>query len=188
MTGLKSFSALVGGLLALGFSVAPAVADKIEQKASQPETQIVAGHHETKTKNIVETAVAADDFESLVAAVEAAGLVDVLSSGEKKYTVFAPTDEAFAALGEENVKELLKPENKEKLAAILKYHVVPGVVKSTDLQEGKVKVETVEGSKVKIKLDGSEVTVNDANVVQADIMTSNGVIHVIDKVILPSDK
>ncbi len=155
MTGLKSFSALVGGLLALGFSVAPAVADKMEQKASLPETQIVAGHHETKTKNIVETAVDADDFELLVAAVKAAGLVDVLSSGEDKFTVFAPTDKAFAALGEEKLKDLLKPETKEKLAAILKYHVVSGVVKSTDLQEGKVKVETVQGSKVKIKLDGS---------------------------------
>lgn len=136
-------------------------------------------------KNIVQTAVAADDFELLVAAVKAAGLVDVLS-GEGKFTVFAPTDEAFAALGEDTLKDLLKPENKDKLAAVLKYHVVPGVVKSTDLQEGKVKVETVEGSKVKIKLEGSEVTVNDANVVTADIMTSNGVIHVIDKVILPS--
>ncbi|CCQ63211.1 fasciclin domain-containing protein [Crocosphaera watsonii] len=181
--GLKSFSALVGGLIAFGFSVAPAVADKMEQKASQPETQIIADHHGMK-KNIVQTAVAADDFELLVAAVKAAGLVDVLS-GEGKFTVFAPTDEAFAALGEDTLKDLLKPENKDKLAAVLKYHVVPGVVKSTDLQEGKVKVETVEGSKVKIKLEGSEVTVNDANVVKADIMTSNGVIHVIDKVILP---
>ena len=183
MTGLKSFSALVGGLLAVGFSVGPAVADKMEQKASQTETQIVAGHHETK--NIVQTAVAADDFELLVAAVKAAGLVDVLS-GEDKFTVFAPTDKAFAALGEDTLKELLKPENKDKLTAILTYHVVPGVVKSTDLEEGKVK--TVQGSKIKIKLDDSSVMVNDANVVKADIITSNGVIHVIDKVILPADK
>ncbi|MGK7887673.1 MAG: fasciclin domain-containing protein [Crocosphaera sp.] len=188
MTGLKSFSALVGGILALGFSVAPAVADKMEQKASQPETQIVAGHHETKTKNIVQTAVAANDFELLVAAVKAAGLVDVLS-GEDKFTVFAPTDEAFAALGEEKLKDLLKPENKDKLTAILTYHVVPGVVKSTDLKEDTtVKVKTVQGKKIKIQSEDSEVMVNDANVVQADIMTSNGVIHVIDKVILPSNK
>ena len=160
----------------------------MEQKASQPETQILAGHHETKTKNIVETAVAADDFELLVAAVKAAGLVDFLSSGEKKFTVFAPTDKAFKALGEENLKDLLKPENKGKLTAILKYHVVVGEVKSTDLKEGTVKVETVQGRKIKVRLDNSEVMVNDANVVQADIMTSNGVIHVIDKVILPSNK
>ncbi len=182
MTGLKSFSALVGVLLAVGFSVGPAVADKMEQKASQTETEIIAGKAEM---NIVETAIAADDFKILVAAVKAAGLVDVLS-GEDKFTVFAPSDKAFAALGEDTLKELLKPENKDKLTAILTYHVVPGVVKSTDLEEGKVK--TVQGSKIKIKLDDSSVMVNDANVVKADIITSNGVIHVIDKVILPSDK
>ncbi|MDJ0845632.1 fasciclin domain-containing protein [Crocosphaera sp.] len=178
MTGLKSFSTVVGVLLALGFSVAPAVADKMEQKASQTETEIIA---EKAEMNLVQTAVAADNFELLVAAVKAAGLVETLS-GEDKFTVFAPTDEAFAALGEDTLKDLLKPENKDKLTAILTYHVVPGVVKSTDLEEGKVK--TVEGSKIKIEL-GDSVMVNDATVVKADIMTSNGVIHVIDKVILP---
>ncbi len=181
MTGLKSFSTLVGVLLAVGFSVGPAVADKMEQKASQTETEIIAGKAEM---NIVETAIAADDFELLVAAVKAAGLVDVLS-GEDKFTVFAPSDKAFAALGEDTLKELLKPENKDKLTAVLTYHVVPGVVKSTDLKEGTVKVKTVQGKKIEIELDDSEVMVNDANVVKADIITSNGVIHVIDKVILP---
>lgn len=178
MTGLKSFSTVVGVLLAFGFSVAPAVADKMEQKASQTETEIIA---EKAEMNLVQTAIAANNFELLVAAVKAAGLVETLS-GEDKFTVFAPTDEAFAALGEDTLKDLLKPENKDKLTAILTYHVVPGVVKSTDLEEGKVK--TVEGSKVKIEL-GESVKVNDATVVKADIMTSNGVIHVIDKVILP---
>ncbi len=181
ITGLKSFSALLGVLLFLGFSVSPAVADKVQQKVSQAETEIIAGKAEM---NLVQTAIAADNFELLVAAVKAAGLVETLS-GEDKFTVFAPTDEAFAALGEENLKDLLKPENKDKLTAILTYHVVPGVVKSTDLEEGKVK--TVQGGKIKIDL-GNSVMVNDATVVKADIMSSNGVIHVIDKVILPSDK
>ncbi len=181
ITGLKSFSALLAVLLSLGFSVSPAVADKVQQKASQAETEIIAGKAEM---NLVQTAIAADNFELLVAAVKAAGLVETLS-GENQFTVFAPTDEAFAALGEDTLKDLLKPENKDKLTAILTYHVVPGVVKSTDLEEGKVK--TVQGSKIKIDL-GNSVMVNDATVVKADIMTSNGVIHVIDKVILPSDK
>ncbi len=181
MTGLKSFSALVGVLLALGFSVGPAVADKMTEEMSQTQTEVMADEAEM---NLVETAIAADNFELLVAAVKAAGLVETLS-GEDKFTVFAPTDEAFAALGEDTLKELLKPENKDKLTAILTYHVVPGVVKSSDLEAGKVK--TVQGSKVKIEL-GDSVMVDDATVVKADIMTSNGVIHVIDKVILPSDK
>ncbi|MDJ0661614.1 MAG: fasciclin domain-containing protein [Crocosphaera sp.] len=178
MTGLKSFSTLVGVLLALGFAVSPAVADKMKGEMSQPETEAMADKAEM---NLVETAVAAEGFDTLVAAVKAAGLVETLS-GEGKFTVFAPTDEAFAALGEDTLKDLLKPENKDKLVAILTYHVVPGVVKSTDLEEGKVK--TVEGSKIKVQV-GDSVMVNDATVVKADIMTSNGVIHVIDQVILP---
>ncbi|MEA5508651.1 fasciclin domain-containing protein [Crocosphaera sp. UHCC 0190] len=131
--------------------------------------------------NLVETAIAAGKFETLVAALKAAGLVENLS-GEGPFTIFAPTDEAFAALGEETVKDLLKPENKAKLTAILTYHVVPGMVMSKDLKTGEVK--TVEGSMVRIEL-GDSVKANDATVLKPDIMTSNGVIHVIDQVILP---
>ena len=133
-------------------------------------------------KDIVDTAVSAGSFSTLVAAVEAAGLVDTLK-GEGPFTVFAPTDDAFAALPEGTVENLLKPENKDQLTAILTYHVVPGKVMSGDLSDG-MSATTVQGSDVMIDLDGG-VMVEEANVVTADIETSNGVIHVIDKVILP---
>lgn len=138
-----------------------------------------AGGH---TKDIVDTAVGAGQFETLVAAVQAAGLVDTLK-GEGPFTVFAPTDAAFAALPEGTVETLLKPENKDQLVAILTYHVVPGKVMSTDLSNGMM-ATTVQGSDVKIMTEGG-VTVDGANVVTADIEASNGVIHVIDAVILP---
>ena len=118
----------------------------------------------------------------MVAAVQAAGLVETLK-GEGPFTVFAPTDEAFAALPEGTVETLLLPENKEKLTSILTYHVVSGKVMSSDLTNNMM-AETVQGSQVKIMTYGG-VTVNGANVVTADIEASNGVIHVIDAVIIP---
>ncbi|MBQ2261827.1 MAG: fasciclin domain-containing protein [Loktanella sp.] len=130
--------------------------------------------------DIVDTAVAAGTFTTLVAAVEAAGLVDTLKS-EGPFTVFAPTDEAFAALPEGTVESLLA--DPEALAAVLTYHVVAGSVMSTDLTDG-MTATTVNGADVTIGTEGG-VTVNDANVVTADIEASNGVIHVIDAVILP---
>jgi uncharacterized surface protein with fasciclin (FAS1) repeats len=132
--------------------------------------------------NIVETAVGAGSFTTLVAAVEAAGLVETLS-GEGPFTVFAPTDEAFAALPEGTVESLLLPENRDQLIAVLTYHVVPGAVMSTDLSDG-MTAATVQGADITIDLDNG-VMVNEANVVTADIAASNGVIHVIDAVILP---
>ena len=132
--------------------------------------------------DIVDTAVNADGFDTLVAAVQAAGLVETLK-GEGPFTVFAPTDDAFAALPEGTVDSLLQPENKDKLTAILTYHVVPGKVMSGDLSNG-MTAATVEGSEVTIMTEGG-VMVDDANVVQPDIEASNGVIHVIDKVIMP---
>ena len=133
-------------------------------------------------KDIVDTAVDAGSFETLVAAVQAAGLVDTLK-GDGPFTVFAPTDEAFAALPEGTVENLLKPENKDQLAAILTYHVVAGKVMSGDLQDDMMAM-TVQGSDVMIDLDNG-VMVNESTVVTADIETSNGVIHVIDRVMLP---
>ncbi|MCB1313106.1 MAG: fasciclin domain-containing protein [Sedimentitalea sp.] len=133
--------------------------------------------------DIVDTAVAAGSFETLVAAVQAAGLVDTLK-GEGPFTVFAPTDEAFAALPEGTVEKLLMPENKDQLIAVLTYHVVPGKVMSTDLTDDMM-AKTVQGGEVKIDLDNG-VMVNDATVTAADIAADNGVIHVIDKVILPN--
>lgn len=138
-----------------------------------------AGNH---SKDIVDTAVEAGSFSTLVAAVQAAELVDTLK-GEGPFTVFAPTDEAFAALPEGTVEELLKEENKDQLTAILTYHVVPGKVMSSDLSND-MSAETVQGGTVTIMTEGG-VTVNGANVVTADVEASNGVIHVIDAVIMP---
>ncbi|GAB4390486.1 fasciclin domain-containing protein [Albidovulum sp.] len=135
-------------------------------------------------KDIVDTAVEAGSFDTLVAAVQAAGLVETLK-GEGPFTVFAPTDDAFAKLPAGTVEELLKPENKDKLTAILTYHVVPGKVMSADLKDGMM-ARTVQGQEVKFSLMGG-ARANDANIVQADIETSNGVIHVIDTVILPAE-
>jgi uncharacterized surface protein with fasciclin (FAS1) repeats len=133
--------------------------------------------------DVVDTAVAAGNFKTLVAAVQAAGLVDTLK-GAGPFTVFAPTDEAFAKLPAGTVDDLLKPENKDKLVAILTYHVVPGKVMSADLAGKETKAKTVQGSEVTISgKDG--VTVDGAKVIKADIVTDNGVIHVIDAVILP---
>ena len=136
------------------------------------------------SKDIVDTAVEAGSFTTLVAAVEAAGLVDTLK-GEGPFTVFAPTDDAFAALPEGTVAELLKPENKDKLTTILTSHVVPGKVMSGDLTNNMM-ADTAQGGQVTIMTEGG-VTVDGANVVTADIKASNGVIHVIDAVIMPKE-
>ena len=133
--------------------------------------------------DIVDLAVSTDILSTLVAAVKAGDLVETLK-GDGPFTVFAPTNEAFAALPEGTLEMLLKPENKAKLVQILTYHVVPGTVKSTDLKDG-MKATTVEGSDVAVKVSKKGVMINDANVVKADIMASNGVVHVIDKVIMP---
>lgn len=134
--------------------------------------------------NIVETAIAAGSFETLVAAVKAADLVETLS-GEGPFTVFAPTDEAFAKLPEGTIAELLKPENKDQLRAILTYHVVAGKVAAADVMKLE-EAKTVQGGNVAITIGDDSVRVNDANVVKTDIKTSNGIIHVIDTVLLPS--
>jgi uncharacterized surface protein with fasciclin (FAS1) repeats len=134
-------------------------------------------------KDIVDTAVAAGSFKTLAAALQAAGLVETLK-GKGPFTVFAPTDEAFAKLPKGTVEELLKPENKAKLTAILTYHVVPGAV--TAAQVTKLKdAKTVNGQSVKISATGGAVMIDGARVVKTDIRASNGVIHVIDSVILP---
>jgi uncharacterized surface protein with fasciclin (FAS1) repeats len=135
------------------------------------------------TKDIVDTAADAGKFNTLVAAVKAAGLVDTLK-GDGPFTVFAPTDEAFAKLPKGTVEDLLKPENKEKLAAILTYHVVPGKFMASDIKGKKENVKSVQGGDLAVDAtDG--VKINDATVVTADIAASNGVIHVIDTVVMP---
>ncbi|SMO43931.1 fasciclin domain-containing protein [Ruegeria faecimaris] len=138
---------------------------------------------QAKAADIVDTAVSAGSFTTLVAAVQAAGLVDTLK-GDGPFTVFAPTDEAFAALPEGTVETLLLPENKDQLVAILTYHVVPAKVMSGDIAGKRTKVLTVQGDRLSVN-GKNGVKVNGAKVVQADIEASNGVIHVVDAVILP---
>ncbi len=135
--------------------------------------------------DIVDIAVSKDEFSTLVAAVQAAGLVDTLKS-DGPFTVFAPTNEAFAALPEGTVESLLKPENKDQLVSILTYHVVPGAVTSDQLAGQRLSVATVQGDTVHIDATGGGVKVDGANVTTADIIATNGVIHVIDAVILPN--
>ena len=148
---------------------------------------LAAGSYGKKAqKDIVDTAVAAGSFNTLVAAAQAAGLVDALKA-DGPITVFAPTDEAFARLPEGTVENLLKPENKDQLIAILTYHVVPGKVdaaKVTTLNSA----TTLQGEAVAIEVKDGKVFVDNAQVVTADVMASNGIIHVIDQVILPGQK
>jgi uncharacterized surface protein with fasciclin (FAS1) repeats len=145
---------------------------------------VVSSHGaQAQMKDIVDTAVGAGKFNTLVAAVKAAGLVETLK-GAGPFTVFAPTDDAFAKLPKGTVEDLLKPENKAKLTSILTYHVVPGKTMAAALAGKKMGVKTVQGTEVAV--DGtSGVMVGGAKVVTADVAASNGVIHIIDTVLMP---
>jgi uncharacterized surface protein with fasciclin (FAS1) repeats len=159
----------------------PAPAAEAEPPAAgelEPAEQPVAAE-----LSIAEIAAADGNFEILTAAIEAAGLTEALSNSDLSITVFAPTDEAFAALPEGTVDALLLPENRDQLTQLLTYHVVDGEVFSSDLASGEV--ETLAGAPVTVTVGGETVTINQANVVIADIEASNGVIHVIDSVLLP---
>lgn len=166
-TALKLAVSTLALVVALGFNAGETKAD----------------HHEETTMDIVDTAVKAGKFNTLVAAVQAAGLVDTLK-GDGPFTVFAPTDEAFAKLGDDAINDLLKPENKDKLAAILKYHVVSGKIMAADVVNVK-KAKTVQGQSVKVTIKEGSVYIDKAKVVATDIETSNGVIHIIDSVVVP---
>ncbi len=178
---------LVGSLAVILLATAAACSSDKSSTAStdttpKQSTTSSAAPDTQASKTIVDLAVATPDLSTLVAAVKAAGLVETLS-GKGPYTVFAPTNEAFAALPAGTLDELLKPENKDQLVKVLTYHVVPGTVTSSQLVAGPV--TTVEGQDVTIALAGGKAMVNDATVVTADIAASNGVVHVIDKVLLP---
>jgi uncharacterized surface protein with fasciclin (FAS1) repeats len=147
-------------------------------------TEVYAGGYDKKQADIVDTAVSAGSFNTLAAALQAGGLVDTLK-GDGPYTVFAPTDEAFAKLPDGTVEMLLLPENKDKLVEILTYHVVAGKVTSAEVVTLE-KAQTANGSDVAIKVVDETVFINDSRVVAADIQASNGVIHVVDTVILPN--
>ncbi|MBM4021452.1 MAG: fasciclin domain-containing protein [Planctomycetes bacterium] len=175
----------LGALLALPFA-AIASADECPlaaAKKAQDKAHVQKVALKADSKDIVDTAVAAGSFKTLVAAVQAAGLVETLK-GKGPFTVFAPTDEAFAKLPAGTVETLLKPENKAKLVSVLTYHVVPGKVMAADVVK-LTEAPTVQGSKAKVKVTDGTVTIDAAKVVKTDIETSNGVIHVIDAVILP---
>jgi transforming growth factor-beta-induced protein len=171
---------------------APAAAPATEAPTAAPTeaatevmTDTAAAAPAAPTADIVDTAIAAGNFKTLVAAVQAAGLVDTLK-GEGPFTVFAPTDEAFAALPAGTVESLLK-DPKGQLTQILLYHVVPGKVLAADVKDG-LEADTAQGGKVKFSVADGKVKINDANIVATDILATNGVIHVIDAVILPPEK
>ena len=158
-----------------------------EEDTMEESSEDMASAQETSAtdeaeKDIVALAMETESLSTLVAAVKAGGLVETLQ-GEGPFTVFAPTNEAFAALPEGTLESLLEPENKDQLAAILTYHVVAGKVMSTDLSDGQ-KATTVNGADLTVSLDGGAM-INDAKVAMADVEASNGVVHVIDKVLLP---
>lgn len=183
---LKKMIAL--GLLVPAFAVGLAACGGDDEETASTGTTTEAtdtGTTEMAAEmNIVETAQATPDLSTLVDAVVAADLTETLS-GEGPFTVFAPTNEAFAALPPAELQRLLKPANKDELAKILTYHVVAGDVMAADLSNGQ-KVETVEGQDITVTIDGDTVKLNDtATVVQPDIKTSNGTVHVIDGVLLP---
>jgi len=157
-----------------------------EVKSPNPATSTIAQANTmmAQTGTIVDIASSNPRFKTLVTAIKAAGLVDTLS-GQGPFTVFAPTDAAFKQLPKGTLEKLLQPENKDTLAKILTYHVVSGEVDAKDIQPGDV--VTVEGSSVKISKSQGRVRVNNATVIKADVKASNGVIHVINKVLLPPD-
>lgn len=164
--------------------VTAVVAMAFVMSLAAPSARAVAAADHTKDgKDIVDTAVAAGSFKTLAAALKAGGLLETLK-GAGPFTVFAPTDEAFAKLPKGTVEDLLKPENKEKLVAILTYHVVAGKATAADVTK-MTSAKTVNGKELKLKVTDAGVMVNDAKVITADVHASNGVIHVIDTVLLP---
>lgn len=176
------FSVKIAGLTIAMASLFVGLPSFANQHKTTPTVQKVAA---APTKNIVEVAVSNGSFKTLVAAVKAAGLVEVLS-GKGPFTVFAPTDEAFAKLPKGTVELLLKPENKEILVKVLTYHVVSGKVNAKDIKTGSALVPTVEGNSIKVTKNSEGIVVIDnSKVIAADVETSNGVIHVIDTVLLP---
>lgn len=190
-----NFTKVTTAALALTMTIAFASNASAQMETKKEKTVMVGGAAMYPSKNIVENAVNSKDHTTLVAAVKAAGLVETLQSAEP-FTVFAPTNEAFAKLPKGTVETLLMPENKETLTKILTYHVVPGKISSKDLVEmiaknnGKYMAKTVEGQDLTFMLKGKDVYIQDAKggsakVTIADVNQSNGMIHVIDTVLMP---
>lgn len=175
---MKVLKKLAGAVAVLGLTLAVAAC------GSTTDGENMSSHKSMAKADIVDTAVSAGKFTTLVAAVKAAGLVDTLK-GPGPFTVFAPTDAAFDALPSGTVETLLKPENKDQLVAILTYHVVAGKVMSADIAGKAAMVPSLQGSNLDVNATGANVMINTAKVVAADVETSNGVIHIIDTVLLP---
>ena len=160
------------------------VADTTAMVNETPEDGVmVGGAMMVPSKNILENASGSSEHTTLVAAVQAAGLVETLS-GAGPFTVFAPTNMAFEEVGNDKVQDLLKPENKEKLTEILTYHVVPGSLRASDLTDGQ-KLKTVQGKELKVTIKDGSVMIDGAEVLIPDVISSNGVTHVINKVLMP---
>lgn len=183
--GMLPYIIGVGVILVVALIVAASVwmMDK-DENMNADEGVMVGGAMMVPEKNIVENAMNADNVTTLVSAVTAADLAETLTNGE--FTVFAPTDDAFDKLPEGTVATLVKPENKDKLVSILTYHVVPGRYKMSDLEDGQ-KLTTVNGQMIEIEIDGSSFMVNGAKVETKDVISSNGVTHVIDTVLMPQE-
>ncbi len=180
----SSTKLLIAFVLAGSLSALPAFAQTDTlQNGSKSTTSTQASEKSEATLDIIDTAAKAGTFKTLATALKAAGLDQTLK-GKGPFTVFAPSDEAFAKLPKGTVEELLKPENKKKLAAILNYHVVSGNVSAKDVMSME-SAETVNGESVKIKTVGTTVMVNDAKVIKTDIACKNGTVHVIDTVLMP---
>ena len=185
----QTFLHLLGKTFAIAIATASvfvSTSTYAESFSSTKSDAVVSQTHQgtENNKTIVDIAASDSNFETLVTAVKAADLTETLS-GDGPFTLFAPTNEAFAALPKGTLDNLLKPENKENLQKVLTYHVVSGTVESTDLKSGDV--DTVEGNSVKVQVKGNGITVNKSKVTKADIKASNGIIHVIDQVLLPPD-
>ncbi|MCT7962040.1 fasciclin domain-containing protein [Laspinema sp. D1] len=181
--GVAGTSLMMGLPVVAGVSIAADNMTDSNEAIAESVTQTPASTMETSQQTIADIAAGSESFSTLTTALEAAGLTDTLS-GEGPFTVFAPTDEAFAALPEGTLEQLLQPENRQLLVQVLTYHVVQGSVMSGDLSTTEVP-SLFEGRSINVTVADDGVMVNSANVVQADIQASNGVIHVIDKVILP---
>lgn len=185
---IMNFSSLLKGAIVLSLVMSPwgvlspARAEMCSSAEKSSTTAEVKPEKQTQS-SILDIAKGNENFSTLVTAIQAAGLEEVLS-GEGQFTVFAPSNEAFAKLPEGQLEELLKPENKNQLVSLLTYHVVPAAVASTEIQPGSV--TTVEGRSLQLSIVDSKVKVNEATVVAADIKASNGVIHVVDSVIIPA--
>lgn len=181
---MKFINQSIALTLISGLCLSIAAPANAENCASAKAATTVAQAQAAESQTIVDVAVGAGNFNTLVAALKAAGLVETLA-GQGPFTVFAPTDKAFAALPPGTVETLLKPENKDKLIKLLTYHVVAGEITSDKVKSGQV--ESLAEAMITVTVKNGKVKVNQANVIQADVDASNGVIHVIDQVIMPPD-